>query len=62
MGIGLAIPVAAMHSENAIALAVDGSGTPQYANFAPPALVFVAFALFLLYKLAFAQDRTKPVK
>jgi putative OPT family oligopeptide transporter len=57
MGIGLAVPVAALHNENAIALAKDVQGEPAYAHFWPPSLMFVTIALVLLYKLA---CRTEP--
>jgi uncharacterized oligopeptide transporter (OPT) family protein len=52
MGIGLAVPVAIKHSENAIALFVDEKGQPAYADFQIPSLVFVAVVMFLLYRLA----------
>ena len=53
MGIGLAIPVAAVHDENAIAVAKGANGEPAYAHFWLPSLIFVTIALVLLYKLAF---------
>jgi putative OPT family oligopeptide transporter len=57
MGIGLAVPVAAVHDENAIALAKNADGVPAYADFPWPSLIFVTLALVLLYKLALAGDR-----
>jgi putative OPT family oligopeptide transporter len=51
LGIGLAVPVALRHDENAIALAGG-----KYADFAPPALLFVGLVIVLLYKLALQKD------
>ena len=47
LGIGLAVPVAIKQDENAIAL-FGG----KYGDLRTPSIVFVAIALFLLYKLA----------
>jgi putative OPT family oligopeptide transporter len=47
LGIGLAVPVAIKQDENAVAL-FDG----KYGDLRTPSIVFVAIALFLLYKLA----------
>jgi putative OPT family oligopeptide transporter len=52
MGIGLAVPVAAMQNENAIAL-FKHEGIPALADFWEPSLVMVCVALVLLYRLAF---------
>jgi putative OPT family oligopeptide transporter len=59
MGIGLAVPVALKHDENALALFthVEGEGkaahtVAQYADFIAPSLIFVAIVLVLLYFLA----------
>ena len=60
MGIGLAVPVAALHDENAIALARDAKGNPAYADFSVPSVIFVGIVMILLYKLAFRQERRKP--
>jgi putative OPT family oligopeptide transporter len=56
LGIGLAIPVAALHSKNAIALFVDADGHPRFENFRAPSLVFMAGVMFLLYSLSFRRD------
>jgi hypothetical protein len=58
MGIGLAVPVAVQHDENALALARNAKGEPAYANLWPPSLIFVAIILILLYYLAFKRERT----
>jgi putative OPT family oligopeptide transporter len=56
LGIGLAIPVAIAHSENAIALFTDAKGEhPAYEDFKAPALIFVGIVLVLLYQLAFKR-------
>ncbi|MBV8758577.1 MAG: oligopeptide transporter, OPT family [Deltaproteobacteria bacterium] len=55
MGIGLAVPVAVKHSENAVALF---SG--KYSDLWVPSLVFVAIVMALLYRLAFWQPRAAP--
>ncbi len=55
LGIGLAVPVAVAHDENAIALFTDAKGHPTYADFNAPAVLFVGVVLLLLYKLAFKQ-------
>jgi hypothetical protein len=55
LGIGLAVPVALKHDENAIAM-FDG----RYAGFKPPAIAFVVIVMVLLYKLALRRDN-KPV-
>ena len=55
MGIGLAVPVAALHDENAIALA-----NGEYADFKIPSLLFVAGVLFLLFRLALRRS-AKPL-
>jgi putative OPT family oligopeptide transporter len=52
LGIGLAVPVALKHDENAIAL-FGGA----YGNFKPPALIFVVLVMILLYKLALRKDK-----
>ncbi len=67
IGIGLAIPVAARHDENAVALLKHFSWGPvvsgcpatgpactdgTYANLWIPSLLFVATVMFMLYKLA----------
>ena len=52
MGIGLAVPVAAMQNENAIAL-FKHKGIPALADFWEPSVVMVCVALVLLYRLAF---------
>ncbi len=64
MGIGLAVPIAAKHDENAIALFLtypDGPAKPgvaEYANFWAPSLAIVGIVLILLYKLSFKQEPT----
>jgi len=55
MGIGLAVPVALKHDENALALAKNAKGEPAFANLWPPSLIFVAIVLILLYYLAFKR-------
>jgi putative OPT family oligopeptide transporter len=51
LGIGLAVPIAIKHNEDAIAL-FGGS----YKDLALPALVFVALVMWLLYKLALREE------
>jgi putative OPT family oligopeptide transporter len=73
IGIGLAIPVAARHDENAMAVlrqfgwssvtaGCPESGPPchggTYANLWIPSLLFVATVMFMLYKLALREDTT----
>jgi putative OPT family oligopeptide transporter len=53
LGIGLAVPVAIRHDENAVALAGG-----EYADFKIPSLMFVALVLWLLYKLALRRPTT----
>jgi len=55
LGIGLAVPVALKHDENAIAIAGG-----KFGDFSPPAIAFVVLVLVLLYKLALRKDE-KPV-
>jgi uncharacterized oligopeptide transporter (OPT) family protein len=66
MGIGLAVPVAALHDENAIALFMEKAKdwtpenahmVPAYAEFWLPSIVFVGIVLALLYKLSFKQEQ-----
>lgn len=66
MGIGLAVPVAALHDENAIALFMEKAHdwtpenahmVPAYAEFWLPSIVFVGIVLTLLYKLSFKQEQ-----
>jgi putative OPT family oligopeptide transporter len=66
MGIGLAVPVAALHDENAIALFMEKAKdwTPEnqhmiapYSDFWLPSLVFVGFVMVLLYTLSFKKER-----
>ncbi len=52
MGIGLAVPVAVKHSENAVALF-----SAKYADLWEPSLIFVAIVMALLYRLAFWQPK-----
>jgi putative OPT family oligopeptide transporter len=52
MGIGLAIPVALKHDENAIAIAGG-----KYGDLKTPALIFVVMVIVLLYKLALRKDQ-----
>jgi uncharacterized oligopeptide transporter (OPT) family protein len=63
LGIGLAVPVALRHDEDALALGLVDNGhgklVPSYADFAPPALLFVALVMVLLYKLALRKDETR---
>ena len=47
MGIGLAVPVAVKHDENALAVSHG-----KYATLWEPSLLFVGIVLFLLYFLA----------
>ena len=54
LGIGLAVPVAAKHDPEAIAL--FGA---KYVDFKIPSLVFVGLVLVLLYKLSFRQEAKK---
>jgi putative OPT family oligopeptide transporter len=54
LGIGLAVPVAAMHDENALAL-LHG----EYPGFNLIALALVSAVLVLLYKLAFVKPAPK---
>jgi putative OPT family oligopeptide transporter len=56
LGIGLAVPIAIKHDEDAIALAGG-----QYKDFALPALVFVVTVMVLLYKLALRREE-KPLR
>jgi putative OPT family oligopeptide transporter len=55
LGIVLAVPVAAAHNKNAVAL-FDG----KYADFKIPSIVFVVAVMILLYKLALRRS-DKPV-
>jgi putative OPT family oligopeptide transporter len=59
LGIALAVPVAAMSDENAIALFVGDDG-PRFAQLWPPSLILVAIALWLLYSLSFKQTAHPP--
>lgn len=52
LGIGLAVPVALKHDENAIALAGG-----KYSDFKVPSLVFVALVMVLLYVLALRKEQ-----
>jgi putative OPT family oligopeptide transporter len=52
LGIGLAVPVALKHDENAIAIAGG-----KYGDFKLPSLVFVALVMVLLYVLALRKDQ-----
>jgi putative OPT family oligopeptide transporter len=54
MGIGLAIPVALKHDENAIAIAGG-----KYGDLKTPALIFVVMVIVLLYKLALRKDQKR---
>jgi hypothetical protein len=62
MGIGLAVPIAAKHDENAIAMVLeypngpDKPGVAAYQNLWMPSLVIVAIVLVLLYKLSFKRE------
>jgi len=56
MGIGMAVPVALKHDENALALFVDSHGNPAYGNLRIPALLFVAAVMFMLYRLALREE------
>jgi len=56
MGIGMAVPVALKHDENALALFVDSHGNPAYGNLRIPALIFVAAVMFMLYRLALREE------
>jgi putative OPT family oligopeptide transporter len=75
IGIGLAVPVAARHDENAVALLRQlhwntvMAGCPEtgpachdgtYANLWIPSLIFVATVMFMLYKLALRPDKHDP--
>jgi putative OPT family oligopeptide transporter len=64
MGIGLAVPVAALHDKNAIALfMVKGEGdelVPRFETLWIPSLLFVVGVMVLLYKLALRKS-DKPV-
>jgi putative OPT family oligopeptide transporter len=51
LGIGLAVPIAIKHNEDAIAL-FGG----KYKDLAAPALVFVVVVMWLLYRLALRKD------
>jgi putative OPT family oligopeptide transporter len=51
VGIGLAVPVAIAHDENALAL-FDG----RYADFVLPSLAAVAIVMWLLYRLALRRE------
>jgi putative OPT family oligopeptide transporter len=51
LGIGLAVPVALRHDENAIALAGGA-----YSDFKLPSLAFVVLVMVLLYKLALKKE------
>ncbi|HEU4732566.1 MAG TPA: oligopeptide transporter, OPT family [Kofleriaceae bacterium] len=55
LGIGLAVPVAIKHDENAIALFGGKLG-----DFKVPSLVFVALVMVLLYVLALRKDPKSP--
>jgi len=52
LGIGLAVPVALKHDENAIAIAGG-----KYGDLKAPALIFVVIVMVLLYKLALKKDK-----
>jgi putative OPT family oligopeptide transporter len=54
MGIGLAVPVALKHDENAIAIAGG-----KYGDLKLPALIFVVIVVVLLYKLALRVDKKR---
>ncbi len=61
MGIGLAIPIAAKHDANAIALfmttpTATEPSVPAYHEFWLPSLVIVGIVLILLYKLSFKRE------
>ena len=53
LGIGLAVPVAAKHDENAIALV-----TEPYTGYGLPSLLLVIGVLVLLYRLALARPKS----
>jgi putative OPT family oligopeptide transporter len=56
MGIGLAVPIAVQHNEEAIAL-FHG----KYKDFAVPSIAFVVIVMYLLYKLALRkEDKPAP--
>ncbi len=58
LGIGLAVPVAIKHDENAVAL-FDG----KYGDFKLPALLFTGLVLVLLYYLSFRREKpASPVE
>ncbi|HEY1813963.1 MAG TPA: oligopeptide transporter, OPT family [Kofleriaceae bacterium] len=56
MGIGMAVPVALKHDENALALFVDGHGHPRFGDLQIPALLFVATVMFMLYRFALREE------
>ncbi|MFT3697353.1 MAG: oligopeptide transporter, OPT family [Kofleriaceae bacterium] len=72
IGIGLAIPVAARHDENAVAIlrhmrwdsvisgcdAASACHDGTFSKFWIPSLLLVATVMFMLYKLALREDRT----
>jgi putative OPT family oligopeptide transporter len=67
MGIGIAIPVAILTNVNdprtrfPLGLFENAQGDPRFENFWVPSVIFVAGALFLLYRLAFQRPRAnKP--
>nr|HEX4318745.1 oligopeptide transporter, OPT family [Kofleriaceae bacterium] len=53
LGIGLAVPVAAMHDENAIALI-----TTPYTGYELPSFLLVIGVLYLLYRLALTRPKS----
>jgi putative OPT family oligopeptide transporter len=55
MGIGMAVPVAFKHDENALALFMH-DGHPAYENLRTPALLFVAAVMFMLFRLALRDE------
>ena len=57
MGIGMAVPVALKHDENALALFVDGHGNPAYGDLRDSRRsCFVAAVMFMLYRLALREE------
>jgi uncharacterized oligopeptide transporter (OPT) family protein len=60
MGIGMAVPVALKHDENALALFLvrDGHGhlIPRFGDLQIPALLFVATVMFMLYRFALREE------
>jgi putative OPT family oligopeptide transporter len=56
MGIGMAVPVALKHDENALALFVDDHGHPRFADLRIPSLLFVAAVMFMLYRFALRDE------